>query len=47
MPLGPSVIVVFGGPVSTMNDRVVTGGFGNSPSSARTENVYGPSARPL
>ena len=44
-PLGPPVMVVSGGAVLTMNVRVVTGGFGNAASAARTENVYGPSAR--
>ena len=45
-PVGPPVIVVFGGPASlTTNVRVVTGGLGNSALTARTENVYGPSAR--
>ncbi len=45
-PVGPPVIVVFGGPASlTTNVRVVTGGLGNSVLTARTEKVYGPSGR--
>ncbi len=47
-PFGPPVIVVFGAPVAlTTNARVVAGGFGNEALTARTENVYGPSARLL
>ena len=47
LPSAGDVIVVFGGVVSTVNVRVVGAGFGNDDVTARTENVYVPSASPL
>ena len=41
------MIVVSGAVVSTVNVCVVGAGFGNDAVTARTENVYVPSARPL